>query len=45
MSFLNKIDELHNEVKTDNGIELSNTDFSSFISVEPVGISLSRKWE
>ena len=44
MSFLNKIDEVHNEVKTANGIELSNTDFSSFISVEPVDISLSKKF-
>lgn len=44
MSFLKKIDELHDENKITYGIKSSNNDFSSFFCVEPVGASLTKKF-
>lgn len=44
MSFLKKIDELHNENKIVYDIEPSNSNFSSFICVEPIGVSLTKKF-
>lgn len=44
MSFLKKIDELHGENRVTYGIELSNNNFSSFICVEPIGVSLTKKF-
>lgn len=44
MSFLKKIDELHEKSLCAYGIEKTNNDFSSFINVEPVGISLNNKF-
>lgn len=44
MSFLKRIDELHEENRSVYGIEASNNDFSSFINVEPVDISLTPKF-
>lgn len=44
MSFLKRIDKLHKENRSVYGIEMSNNDFSSFINVEPVDISLTQKF-
>jgi len=44
MSFLKKIDELHEENKITYGIKSSNNDFSSFFCIEPVGTSLNKKF-
>lgn len=44
MSFLKRIDKLHKENRSVYGIETSNNDFSSFINVEPVDISLTQKF-
>ena len=44
MSFLKKIDELHEENKNTFRIKSSNNDFSSFFCVEPVGTSLTKKF-
>lgn len=44
MSFLKRIDKLHKENRSVYGIEPSNNDFSSFINVEPVDISLTQKF-
>lgn len=44
MSFLKRIDKLHKENRSVYGIESSNNDFSSFINVEPVDISLTPKF-
>ena len=44
MSFLTKIDELHDESKIIYGLKATNSDFSSFIDVEPIDISLTKKF-
>ena len=44
MSFLKRIDKLHKENRSVYGIEMSNNDFSSFINVKPVDISLTQKF-
>ncbi len=44
MSFLKKIDELHEENKITYGIKSSNNDFSSFFCIEPIGTSLNKKF-
>lgn len=44
MSFLKEIDKIHSKNMEEYGISDSNTRFSSFIPVEPVGISLITKF-
>lgn len=44
MSFLKRIDELHEENRSAYGIEASNNDFSSYIHVEPVNVTLTPKF-
>lgn len=44
MSFLKRIDELYDENRNTYGIRLSDFDFSTYICVEPVGVSLTKKF-
>lgn len=44
MSFLKKIDEIHTYNQEKFGLEAANSDFSSFINIEPIGISLKNKF-
>ena len=44
MSFLKKIDTIHNDSQSDFCAEEMSETFSSFISVEPVGITLTKQF-
>lgn len=44
MSFLNKIDAIHNDSRSEFSAEELSETFSSFMSVEPVGITLTKQF-
>ena len=44
MSFLNKIDAMHTDCQSEYCSEELSKSFSTYISVEPVGISLTKQF-